>query len=248
MADVASAATDNAEYFDFYQSLHRLGYIKLLHDCMCDRGPAAQTLGGLLAISTRETYVSNQAIADHANLPLRTVKHHIAALSQAGWVTNDGRQRTNAGRLRRTATRCVTSKAKHCTRYGVLPNWTSLLNLKWAERAVFSLVMARALAVGSGVNATEAASEVDSLGDLANGHWDRFGFSLRQIERQTGLGRAAIATAKRSLAKRKLVARTDGDGDSDTLFPSPSKAIKVWQDDESSWCCVRDNPDYEGWF
>jgi hypothetical protein len=238
-------ATD-VEYYDLLQSLERFSWLKLPHDCMRECGPAAQTLGALLRISTRETFVTNSTIAETADLPVSTVKKHVAKLAEAGWIANRGRQRTAGGALRRTATRCATSRADRCERFGVLPVWLSLLPLRWSDRAVFSLVMGRALSVSRGVNKTEAAAEIESIEDLHyGGYEDRFHFSLSQIQQQTGLGRHPIVEAKRSLRTRGLIDWYSGDG-GDVLIPSQRKAIKAWTEGTEDYFGIRKNPSYRG--
>lgn len=184
-------------------------WIKLPCECMRECGAAAQTLGGLLRLTEKETFASVKRIAQAARLPARTVKRHLEILAENDWVSNHGRQPTRAGRARRTATRRVTKKSLSAaeTNYTFLPWWAScniatVGRLKWCERAVLSVVMARMCSL-RGAMLQEGSEGMAAIGAFEDK--ERFRFSLDAIERQTGLSRPAIVRGKRRLKKLGIV-------------------------------------------
>ena len=86
--------------------LHSLNgeWLKLPFAAMRDVGPAAQTLGGILAITSTETFSAASRIAERSRLPLPTVRRHLSTLAQRGWLDNLGRGHTRQGASRRTCT------------------------------------------------------------------------------------------------------------------------------------------------
>lgn len=90
------------EYIRLVDSLAEGQWIKLPLAVMKDVGPAVQTLGGLLRVTNKETYIETATIAGHARLPVATVRKHLVTLDARGWIDNRGRQETRRGRLRRT--------------------------------------------------------------------------------------------------------------------------------------------------
>ena len=79
--------------------------------------------------------------------------------------------------------------------------------------------------------------EIDNLGGA-----ERFRFSLRLLQRITGLSRDAIINAKHELARRKIVELTAVKGEkgcleADILMPNPEFVVKVTPADEG-YCHV----------
>jgi DNA-binding MarR family transcriptional regulator len=128
-------------------------WLKLPLRIMQDVGPAAQTMGGILKLTNRETFSSVSDIAHKARVPIGTARKHLLTLDANGWIQNRGRQHTRRGAPRRTATIALTSKAKTAaTEYAVLPWWTccsirKVGKLPWSAKAVLSVVMARLMSL-----------------------------------------------------------------------------------------------------
>jgi hypothetical protein len=149
---------------------------------MQDVGPAVQTLGGLLKITDRETYVAISEIALKARVPERTAKNHLTTLDNRGWIQHCGRQHTRRGFLRRTATIKITKQTKdRMEPYGLLPWWACCSvsyqanvrvgrsksyrpgivvgRLPWCCKAVLLVVMARLCSLKA------AVQQQDEVGD-----------------------------------------------------------------------------------
>jgi hypothetical protein len=189
-------------------SLDHQEWIKLLVAAMQDSGPAAQTLGGLLKITPRETYVPVEDIAGKARLPIATVRKHLVTLNNAGWIDYQGRQPTRRGHLRRTATITIAKRTKAAlVPYGFLPWWAACSisrvgRLPWCVRAVLSLVMARLCSLKAAVENSEGhgLDDDDVQGSIDNmGGDDRWRFSLACLMGQTGLTHDSVTKAKRLL-------------------------------------------------
>lgn len=124
-------------------------WIKLPLSIVRDVGPAAQTLGGLLRITNKETYIAVSKLAQRARLPVATVRKHLDKLHERGWIDNIGRGHTRAGRARRTCTIKVTTKTKAAlNEYAILPWWSCCFisrigRLPWSAKVVLSVLMAR---------------------------------------------------------------------------------------------------------
>ncbi len=203
----------HVEYISLVDSLSQ-EWIKLPLKVIKDVGPAVQTLGGLLKVTNKETFIQAATIAGHARLPVGTVRKHLVTLDQDGWILNKGRQETRRGRLRRTSTIAVTAKTRdNLNPYGVLPWWACCSigrvgKLNWATKAVLSVIMARLMSLKGAVEQQDGhgCDADDVMGSIANmGDEDRFRFSLDYLVRQTGLGRKAIVDAKCRLAKMRIV-------------------------------------------
>lgn len=198
-------------------------------------GPATQTLGGILNISKRETFVSASKIAARARLPVATVRKHLVTLHEHGWIQNVGRERTRAGIPRRTCTIKVTTKTKATlNEYGILPWWSCCFvknvgRLPWSAKAVLSVIMARFAALTKAIEDHEGTRPDDDefWGSLANfGGEDRFRFSLDRLERETGLHRESIVDAKQLLAKLGIV-KWQATNSGDVLFPREAFRVVV---------------------
>ena len=128
-------------------------WLKLPFAVMRDVGPAAQTLGGLLKHTNKETFVTAKDIASKARLPLSTVRKHLVTLDEHGWIENAGRERTRTGRARRTCTIKITQKTRDMMEpYACLPWWaccniSKVGRLPWSSKAVLSVVMARLMSL-----------------------------------------------------------------------------------------------------
>jgi hypothetical protein len=210
-------------------------WIKLPLAVMRDVGPAVQTLGGLLKVTRNETFVSVATIAEKARVPLKTARNHLDILSERQWIQNVGRQRTRTGAPRRTCTLRVTSRTREALKrtseltYGVLP-WWACRRLNWSARAVLSILMARLMSLkaavdqndGHGLDASDVWSGIESLGGE-----DRFKFSLSRLERDTGLSRDSLITAKCELHRHKIIDWMSNNGAADILWPSESFRVVV---------------------
>lgn len=189
-------------------------WFKLPHAAMIDVGPATQTLAGLLQLTKRETFSPVSLIAGQSRLPVATVRKHLRTLDTSGWIKHKGRERTRRGYPRRTATIAITEKTRsQLEPYAVLPWWACchvrhVGRLSWSTKAVLSIIMGRLMSLkavaeredGHGLDADDVAGSIDDLGGE-----DRFAYSLRRLEKMTGLTRDSIATAKASLHGMKIV-------------------------------------------
>lgn len=217
-------------------------WIKLPFAVMRECGPAAQTLGGLLKLTDKETFSSVKKIAETSRLPVKTCRNHLNTLHERKWIQNLKRQRTRTGRARRTCTIKLWRTDETSTDgYGVLPWWaccnpTKKRKLNWSERVVLSWVMYRLLSLKAVVE-----MDGDLCGDEAEfwemvggtiGDWDdRFQISLMHLNKLTGLDRKSITSAKMGLNQRGIikwneVRREDGGLDSDRILPRSEFAVK----------------------
>lgn len=192
-------------------------FIRLPRKAVLEVGPAAQTLGGLLMLTDRETFCSLAKIASEARIPMETLRNHMPKLHEAGYVELLGREKTRSGRARRTVTIRITKKAKDESRdYFPLLWWSAaMLRNSWSSRLLWAFVVKSAL----GLRKAAKAATDDDVGDLAEhvenlGGDDRFQFSLNNIGRETGLTRETIISAKRNLWRQKII---DWSGQSDGL-------------------------------
>lgn len=191
-------------------------WIKLPLVAMQDVGPAVQTLGGILKITNKETFVPAADIARYARLPAATVRKHLVTLDERGLINHRGRERTRGGILRRTATIAVTKRTtSRIEPYGMLPWWaccTDKPHLPWCARAVLSIWMARLCSLKAAVDAQRGTDDAEEMaGAIDNlGGDDRFRFSLNWLAEQTGLTRDSVVIAKRLLNHRFGVVRWAG--------------------------------------
>lgn len=192
---------------------------------MKDCGPAVQTLGGILKITNKETFVPVSEIARRAQLPQRTAEEHLATLAANDWIVRVGRQRTRGGRLRRTATIKVTAATRDSVKrlesdgemkYGILPWWAccSIRKLKrrsgrlpWSAKAVLSIVMARLCSLKAGVEREVGDADADDIADSIEdfGGETRFQFPLVKLMELTGLDHKSASGAKRILAETRII-------------------------------------------
>ncbi|MBP60043.1 MAG: hypothetical protein CMJ62_00835 [Planctomycetaceae bacterium] len=202
-------------------SLHRAVWIKLPLEVMRDCGRAVQTLGGILAVSTRETFLNQTEISRHAGLPLGTLRRHLKTLDRREWITNQGRQRTSRGFLRRTATLTVTEKTREARRfYGVLPGWVSRdLKLPWCARAILSVWFARLMKLNAARKKTNYYYDSLEVFIEETGA-DKFHFPLSLLERETGLARHSVIKAKRCLAETGIILLSTNGSESDSMLPN----------------------------
>ena len=181
-------------------------WIKLPLAAVQDVGPAAQTLGGLLALTTKETFAATSSIAQRARLPLPTVRKHLAILDGHGWIENKGRGSTRSGKPRRTTTITVTKQTRDAIQpYGVLPWWACCSvrragKLPWAARATLAVVMARLLTLKAAAERDGPDDDLEGLIENMDGA-ERFRFSLTELTQTTGLSRESVCAAKRRLAR-----------------------------------------------
>lgn len=237
MTQVAEPAT---RQFGLVESLDLGHWIKLPLAVMRDAGPAAQTLGGLLKLSQKPMFYSAEKIAMAARLPLPTVRKHLLTLREREWIVSHGRQRTSRGWLRRTPTISIHQKTLDCLQpedrvgliYGVLPWWANCTigkfkKLTWAAKAVLSVVMAKLMQAK--MVADDKDFDVDCWLDEALAG-NRFQLSLSRLEKETGLSRGAVVSAKRQLFRRKIIDLSGGAGDdkcheTDIINPNLQLAI-----------------------
>ena len=112
-------------------------WIKLPFEIMRDVGPAVQTLGALLKVTDKETYIAVGEIARCTGLPIGTVRKHLVTLDASGWIANRGREHTHRGRPRRTATIAITKQTKEKIEpYGAFPWWACCSMRKRDRRPV----------------------------------------------------------------------------------------------------------------
>lgn len=140
--------TDERQEITLLDSLQQGDWLKLPCTIMADVGPAVQTLGGLLKLTSKEIFRPMSDIAEAARVPLGTARKHVVTLHEQGWIENQGRQKTRGGRLRRTATVKITKQTRERLEpYGILPWWAAHNNRKgkipWSAKAVLAIIMAR---------------------------------------------------------------------------------------------------------
>ncbi|TWU66895.1 hypothetical protein V7x_24660 [Crateriforma conspicua] len=220
-----STTDTDVTYYDHLEIIQAFPIIKIPHGCMVECGPAAQTMGGILRVTSRETFRSIAYVANHAILPVTTVKKHLRALADHGYIERQGRQRTDGGVLRRTATVKVTSKSKR-DHFGILPSWVSCPfrdghKLSWASRAVLSVVLQRLSGIAT-------ADHIDDLGDAITLDESRFEFGLKYLEDVTGLTRHSVIKAKRELEQYGVtMMHDDGLYGRHIIYPSFKFAVKA---------------------
>jgi hypothetical protein len=224
-------------------------WIKLPFAVMREVGPAAQTLGGLLSVTKKETFAAVAEIARRARVPVKTARSHLRTLAEHQWIENAGRGRTRRGAPRRTCTLRVTPRTHDALTtnarelvYGVLPWWaccrSANFHLKWSSRAVLSIVMARLMAINKAI--------LDEGGPLSTdrkyfwalvedfGGAKRFRFTLDKLESLTGLARHSVIAAKKELNRYGIVKsstdqRIDGGSAAELLAPNPLFRIEIMQ-------------------
>ena len=207
-------ATDRQiERYSLVDSLDQ-EFIKLPFQAMREVGSATQTLGGILKVTNRETYMSLDKLANSARTPKGTFRKHLRPLHDYGWIVHAGRQQTRGGRTRRTATIQVTSRAREAavSSYGFLPCWARcgirrVGRLPWCARAVLSVVMARLASLKRAAEEQDGWADTDDLvGTIENlGGDERFRFGFKTLQRQTGLARRSIFEAKGILQELGMV-------------------------------------------
>jgi hypothetical protein len=182
--------------------------LKLPLAIMRDVGGAVQTLGGLLAVTNRETFAAVATIAQRARVPVPTCRKHLLTLAARGWLENLGRQHTRRGAPRRTSTIVVTKQTIDSLEpYSLLPWWACCSirrvgRLPWSAKALLSVVLARLCALnaaierqdGCGLNANNVEASIEAMGGDS-----RWRFSLRWLAQETGLSHDSITKAKRVL-------------------------------------------------
>lgn len=231
---VAESTRRNEQQFDLLQAVEAFGWRKLPFDCMRECGSAALTLAGLMREMKGNFFHRNSSLAQQINVPERTMKRHLAKLAAKGWIESYGRQKSESGRTRRTATRRVSHRARNSPRFGVLPRYLNLYStpLKWSEIAVYSVVIGRAFTLHRTFQHAETPTE--SLFELAD-YTERFYFSVNELREKTGLNRQAIADAKIALHERHLIEHHQEVGFTDQLFPSLRSEVKSWDSSEGSF-------------
>lgn len=228
-------------------------WIKLPFEVMQEVGPATQTLGGILKVTNRETFVALDKIANAARVPKGTLRKHLVPLHDHNWIVHTGRQQTRRGRTRRTATIKVTARARDAAKssYGLLPWWAACQirrhgRLPWCARAVLSIVMARLAGLKRAVEEQVGhdADADDLIGTIENfGGEDRFRFNVESLIRQTGLVQASVWKAKHEL-KRAGIVHWRGDegehGETLTDILAPSWDFRVVETPAAAGRCYLD--------
>jgi hypothetical protein len=216
-------------------------WLKLPMAVMQDVGPATQTLGGILKITNKETFVAAAKIAGRARLPLATVRKHLVTLADRGWLANHGRGHTRGGRPRRTCTISLTSRTRDAlAEYSVLPWWAccdtrNAGRLSWSARAVLSLIMARLMTLraaaeqqdGHGMDVEDIEGAIENMGGD-----ERFCFRLAVELSRIGLSRDGAIQGKRELDRLGIIRITSGDRDDggtpcDLLVPNSDFRVVV---------------------
>jgi len=209
-------------------------WLKLPLAAIEDVGPATQTLGAILRITKKETFVAAEGIAEKAGLPLATVRKHLVTLDDHGWIKNAGRGHTRAGRPRRTCTINVTAKTLAAKEYLVLPWWAccrgiiAVGRLSWSTKVVLALVMSQIMTLkaaaeqqdGHGVDAYDLIGAIEHMGGD-----ERFAFTLDTGLSRIGLCRDSAIAGKRELHRLGIVTiteseRDDGGTPRDLLIPN----------------------------
>ncbi len=224
---------EGVQAFGLIDSLDQ-AWLKLPLTVMRDVGPATLTLGGLLKISNKETFVAAHDIASAARVPLATTRKHLEMLSEHGWIENKGRGCTRGGRPRRTTTRTLTAQCRnHLEPYAILPWWACCFicadrgkkhpgRLRWSTKALLSIVMGRLATLKAAANeAAEDGSseEIFEWIDCYMGIENRFRFSLSYLERQTGLTQESVVSAKRDLNHLGIVEWSASESGIDCIRP-----------------------------
>jgi hypothetical protein len=200
--------------------------LRLSTDACKNVGPAAQTLAGVLRKTNRSTFVSTDEIANFSRVPLATCRKHLSILESTGYLVNEGRKRTPAGKPRRTCTICVTPTAREAiTEYWSLPellacSFRNAKRLNWAERVLLAVIVTRLQSVLASFRESRQLETVEDYDCYIRE--DRFQFSLSFLEQKTGLSRPTICRAKHGLWERKiirLIGETDG-VTRDTMLPN----------------------------
>ncbi|MGI6418234.1 MAG: hypothetical protein ACOX1P_21480 [Thermoguttaceae bacterium] len=219
--------------FSLLDSLSDEPWLKLPFGAMREVGPAVQTFGGLLQITDRKTFVPVETIAGEARVPLATARKHLLKLNKAGWIVQHGRQKTDRGILRRTATISIPQQAKNRIKpYGVLPWWAcarirKVGSLSWSTKAILAVVLSRLMTLKAAVERTDNLNNEDFENAIETlGGEDRFRFSLDELEERTGLHRESIVRAKRALHRHRIIRWTKQapirgeDSPTDLLLPN----------------------------
>lgn len=221
-------------------------WIKLPTQAMLECGAAAQTLGGLLRITNRETYASTQKIAAEAGEALSTTRRHLLQLEEAGFIKNVGRKG------RRTPTIRVLQKALDAGQdYGVLPWWAPVRirtlsrgrsgargggRMPWGARAVLSVVLTRLATLRKIIDEKDGQCDLDAedvWGSLEHLGGDaKFRFSIAYLRGQTGLWEQSIIEAKHWLVRHGLIRRyrtthSNGGFGRDCLVPSETFRVLI---------------------
>ncbi|NQT14230.1 MAG: hypothetical protein HQ582_15855 [Planctomycetes bacterium] len=204
-------STEDPKRYSLLDSL-RQEWIKLPLTIMQDVGAATQTMGGLLAITLKETFVPLSDIAERARLPAGTMRKHLVALDAGGWINRKGRKRTERGRLRRTTTIAITTQTRKAIEpYTCLPWWFThpgkFGRPTWGAKVVLSLVMSRLMGLAKAAEEKDGADDDLALliEDVTGDPEDRFRFPLRQLVRDTGQDHRALSAGKAQLARFGIV-------------------------------------------
>jgi hypothetical protein len=186
-------------------------WLKLPVAAMREVGQASQTLGAILKLTTKETFMEVSKIAREAHLPVSTVRKQLKILVKQGSLENLGRQKTPDGKPCRTCTYKVTQQARdQIEPYNVLPYWACQHleswggRLPWSSKAVLSVVASKWLMLRS--IATKQRPDVDVWDALDTlGGNERFEFSLSYLCDRTGLQRESVVDAKHHLSTIGIV-------------------------------------------
>jgi Mn-dependent DtxR family transcriptional regulator len=184
-------------------------WLRLPFAAMRECGAAAQTFGGLLCLTKRQTFASVEKISVRAHLPVPTVRKHLTDLQRAGFIRNDGRGRTKTGFPRRTNTIALTERgAQSAQDFAALP-WflccrprPNAERPRWRTRAVGAVVFARLMKLKGAVekqfpHAFQDQDHWEVIENFADaGRWE---FSVSDLEDAAGLSRHSVIEAKRDL-------------------------------------------------
>ena len=222
----------------------RQTWLKLPWPVVRECGPAAQTLAALWleASKARKTFRGQKHLAGRGRVEPRTYRRHLRTLIEGGWIVNCGRQNTQAGKPRRTATIKLTAQTESAFRevdgrFGILPWWACCRigtagRLSWGCRALLAIIMARLASlrhIGTEndivfpdypdkTEVLDWIADVESI--LCEDVAERFRLSLRYLQGLTGLRRDAIIKAKDTLHHHRIINWSGGDGRADTLPPN----------------------------
>lgn len=225
-------------------SLERGEWIKVPLQLARDIGPASVSLVRFRTeVNTKNymTFKSVKTLADGFGISEATFRKHLTTLKDSGYIRNDGRGKTKGGAPRRTCDLHLTKKGAESLEgdYGVLPLWaTSNCNdrhrLTWGAQVLLSIVMSELMGLhklASEEYHPDIMNDDDPWENLEVIGEDRFRFSLRKIQKLTGLDHKTASHAKVALGECGIVKigqRRGFDGNcTDTLWPNEDFVAKA---------------------
>jgi hypothetical protein len=202
-----------------------VNFFKLHHEVMKEVGSAAITFGGFVrmtnGVETFPNFKKISLIAKSCRINKSTARKHLKRLQDNGWIKNLGRG------PRRTSTRILTDKAKSMKEnFGWLPYFLLPRRLfSSAALRILSLYFAEIAIIQNEAlkNKKLGVLKWDELRNIAI-EQTRFNFSLKQIQKLTGISKKSAIKGRKELLKQKILIWEDlPDEDLETrtiLFPN----------------------------